>query len=344
MLTQPFESQFLGVVNSRVAMAAMTRGFCGPNHTATEAMANYYGLRARNGVGLILTEGTIIHKSADGYNNVPHIETDEQVDSWRKVVSRVHDEGGRIFCQLWHCGRISHPDFTGGLPPLSSTSQPAEGINRQNNKPFGKPRAMNLEDIEVVRNQFLDAARNAICAGFDGVQIHQGHGYLIDQFFDARINDRNDQYGGNIENRCRLGIDIAADAILAIGADKVMIRISPSRDMGGTYDWPDLEEMLNFLIPSFAAKGLRMLDISCANADYFKTSGRVIRMVRKIWPYFLIGGASLTLDQAETELQNGHLDMVTWGRALIANADLVERLKNNDELTEFDRGMLSSLV
>ena len=217
-------------------------------------------------------------------------------------------------------------------------------LQAQNNKPFGKPRAMNLEDIEVVRNQFLDAARNAICAGFDGVQIHQGHGYLIDQFFDARINDRNDQYGGNIENRCRLGIDIAADAILAIGADKVMIRISPSRDMGGTYDWPDLEEMLNFLIPSFAAKGLRMLDISCANADYFKTSGRVIRMVRKIWPYFLIGGASLTLDQAETELQNGHLDMVTWGRALIANADLVERLKNNDELTEFDRGMLSSLV
>ena len=344
MLTQPFENQFLGVVNSRVAMAAMTRGFCGPNHTATEAMANYYGLRARNGVGLILTEGTIIHNSADGYNNVPHIQTEEQVNSWRKVVSRVHEEGGRIFCQLWHCGRISHSDFTGGLPPLSSTSQAAEGINRQNNKPFGKPRAMNLEDIEVVRNQFLDAARNAICAGFDGVQIHQGHGYLIDQFFDARINDRNDQYGGNVENRCRLGIDIAADAISAIGDDKVMIRISPSRDMGGTYDWPDLEEMLNYLIPSLAAKGLRMLDISCANADYFKTSGRVIRIVRKIWPYFLIGGASLTLDQAESEIRDGYLDMVTWGRALIANPDLVEKFKNEEEIAIFSREMLGSLT
>lgn len=344
MLTQPFENQLFGVVNSRVAMAAMTRGFCGPNHTATQAMANYYGLRARNGVGLILTEGTIIHKSADGYNNVPHIQTEEQADSWCKVVSRVHKEGGRIFCQLWHCGRISHSDFTGGLPPLSSTSLAAEGINRQNNKPFGKPRAMNIEDIQIIRNQFTDAARNAIRAGFDGVQIHQGHGYLIDQFFDARINDRNDQYGGNIVNRCRLGIDIAADAISAIGADKVMIRISPSREMGGIYDWPNLEEMLNHLIPSLVEKGLRMLDISCANADYFKTSGRVVRIVRKIWPYFLIGGASLTLDQAESELQNGYLDMVTWGRALIANANLVERLNNKEEPIEFDREMLSSLV
>lgn len=344
MLTQPFESNFFGTVQSRVAMAAMTRGFCGPNHTATEEMANYYALRARNGVGLILTEGTIIHKSADGYNNVPHIETEEQAESWSKVVSRVHDEGGKIFCQLWHCGRISHSDYTGGLPPLSSTSQTAEGINRQNNKPFGQPRAMSIEDIEIVRNQFLNAAQNAIRAGFDGIQIHQGHGYLVDQFYDSRINDRTDSYGNSIENRCRFGIELAEDAISVIGVDKVMIRISPSRFMGDVYDWPDLQQMLDHLIPCLIAKGLRMLDISCANADYYKTSGRIIRLVRKIWPYFLIGGASLTRDQGESELQDGYLDMVTWGRALIANPDLVTKFKCNDDIASFDREMLGSLL
>lgn len=324
-------------------MAAMTRGFCGPNHTATAAMANYYGKRAESEVGLILTEGTVIHSTADGYNNVPHIETDEQTDSWRQVVERVRSCGGKIFCQLWHCGRISHEDYTGGVPPLSSTAVAADGINRQNNKPYGTPRAMIAADFQIVRDQFVKAARNAMKAGFDGVQLHLGHGYLVDQFFDARINNRTDEYGGSIENRCRFGIGITADVVAAIGADKVMARISPSREMGGIYDWPDLEEMVSSLLAEFDRVGLRMLDISCANADYFKTSGRVIRMARKSWSHFLIGGASLTLQQAEDEVTAGWLDMVTWGRQLIANPDLPRRFCNGLKLAEFDRAMLGTL-
>jgi 2,4-dienoyl-CoA reductase-like NADH-dependent reductase (Old Yellow Enzyme family) len=325
-------------------MAAMTRGFCGPNHTATSLMAEYYGKRADNGVGLILTEGTIIHTTGDGYNNVPHIETDQQAKSWGPVVSRVHESGGKIICQLWHCGRISHSDYTGGVPPLSSSDVAAEGINRQNGRPFGRPKAMAQEDFAVVTDQFVRAARNAIEADFDGVQLHFGHGYLVDQFFDNRINRRADCYGGSVGNRCRFAVEILEQVIAAIGAPKVMVRISPSREMGGAiYEWQDLEEMLKYLLSAFDRLGLRMLDISCANSDYYSTAGRLVRVARQVWPYFLIGGASLSVEQAEDEVRSGFLDMVTWGRALIANPDLPIRFKNREPLIQFDRDMLGYL-
>jgi len=344
VLLEAFSDPLLGVVQSRIVMAAMTRGFCGPNHTATAQMAEYYAARARNGVGLILTEGTIVHRAGDGYNNVPHIETDDQTESWRQVTDAVHAERGRIFCQLWHCGRISHPDYTAGPSPLSSTSRAAEGVNRQNNKPYGQPRAMETADIEAVICQFVAAARNAMTAGFDGVELHGGHGYLIDQFFDARVNDRTDDYGGSVPNRCRFGLQVVGRVLEAVGPSAVMVRISPSRDMGGLYDWPDLQEMLNYLLPELRVLGLRMLDVSCANADYYTTSGRVVRMIRPVWKDLLIGGASLSREQAEAELSEGLLDMVTWGRALLANPDMPRRLRAGTPLAEFSRDMLSTLV
>jgi N-ethylmaleimide reductase len=344
VLLEAFNDPLLGVIQSRIVMAAMTRGFCGPNHTATEQMAKYYAARARNGVGLILTEGTIVHRAGDGYNNVPHIETKDQAESWQQVTDAVHAEGGRIFCQLWHCGRISHADYTGGAAPLSSTSRAADGVNRQNNKPFGQPRGMEKDDFEAVISQFVTAARNAMAAGFDGVELHGGHGYLIDQFFDARVNDRPDDYGGSVPNRCRFGLEVVARVLQAVGPSAVMVRISPSRDMGGLYDWPNLEEMLDYLVPALRAVGLRMLDVSCANADYYKTSGRVVRMIRPAWKDLLIGGASLSREQAEAELSEGLLDMVTWGRALLANPDMPRRFRAGAPLAEFSRDMLSTLA
>jgi len=333
----------LGELQSRVVMAAMTRGFCGPNHTATEQMANYYSRRASEGVGLILTEGTIIHSSADGYNNVPHIQTQEQTESWAKVVSKVHENGGKIFSQLWHCGRISHEDYTGGLPPLSSTDKPAAGINRQNNKPYGVPRKMQDQDFQNVEEQFINAARNAIDAGFDGIQLHFGHGYLIDQFYDIRVKDREDDHGGSIANRCRFSLQILDKVLEVVDSSKVMARISPSRDMGGIYEWHQLNEMIEYLLQEFDKSGLRMLDISCANADYFKTSGPAISIARSYWPHLLIGGASLSADQAQSEIDNGHLDMVTWGRALIANPNMISKFQDGTPLAEFNRDMLQSL-
>lgn len=343
MLIEPCTIDHIGELNSRVVMSAMTRGFCGTNHTATDDMAAYYQRRAAGGVGLILTEGTIIHPSGDGYNNVPYIHTDEQTESWRKVTGAVHGAGGRIYSQLWHCGRISHSDYTGGEPPVSSTDRAAEGENRQNGKPFGTPRRLEIGEMPLYYSMFRKAARNALDAGFDGVQLHMANGYLIDQFFDARVNDRDDIYGGSVANRCRFALELLDEVIDEVGSDKLIVRISPSRFMGGLYDWPDLDEMLAYVVPAMNNAGLRLLDICCANADYYETSGRVIRMMRELWPHPLIGGASLAPEQAEDELRDGWLDLVTWGRFILANPDFVSRLKNGQEIAAFEGAMLSEL-
>jgi N-ethylmaleimide reductase len=342
LLISPASLAPIGKVQSRVVMAAMTRSHA-PQHLATPEIAAYYARRAAGGTGLILTEGVIIDPSADGYKDVPYIATHAQAASWRPVIEGVHQSGGRIFCQLWHCGRISHSDFTGGRLPVSSTAKSAEGMNRQNNKPYGEPHALTAQEMPGIYKMFSQAATHALSAGFDGVQLHMGHGYLVDQFFDARVNDRTDSYGGSIANRCRFAVELLEEVLAVAGPEKTMVRISPARDMGGPYDWPDMPEMLAHLVPAFSKLGLRMLDVSCANADYYKTSARVIDLVRPQWRGLLIGGASLTLEQAEKEIASGRLDMVTWGRALIANPDLVAKVKEGQKLVEFDREMLARL-
>jgi len=339
----PWTSPILGDLQSRVVMTAMTRDFADDRHRATAAMAEYYARRAAHGVGLILTEGTIVHPSGDGYRRVPRIWNDEQTDSWRQVTDRVHTEGARIFCQLWHCGRISHADFLGGLDPVSSTDSAAEGINRQNDKPYGVPRRLRADELPAIYEMFRRASSNAMAAGFDGVELHLGHGYLPDQFFDARVNDRDDLYGGSVENRCRFGLELTKVVLDECGPARVIARISPSRFMHVLYDWPELGEMLRYLVPAFDRIGLMMLDISCARSEYFETSGRVIRHARPLWPHLLIGGASLTADQAQAELDAGLIDLVTYGRWLIANPDLVERFRSGGSLRPYDRSMLDRL-
>jgi N-ethylmaleimide reductase len=342
MLT-PYRQENGLELKNRIVMSAMTRSFS-PDHLANDAMRAYYARRAEHGAGLILTEGVVVHPSADGYNDVPHIATDAQAQSWIPVIEAVHAYGAKIACQLWHCGRISHEDYTGGVPPVSSTDVAASGINRQNNKPYGKPQALTAEGMQVVHGYVADAGRRALAVGFDAVQLHLGHGYLADQFFDARINHRNDQYGGSVENRCRFALEQVAALLAAVPANKVIVRLSPSRDMGGLYDWPDLDAMLAYLIPALWQAGVRMLDISCARADYYQTSGRVIRLVRPMWPGLLMGGASLTAGQGAQEITDGWLDLVTFGRAFIANPDLARKIETGEEWTPFDTKMLAELA
>jgi N-ethylmaleimide reductase len=326
-------------------MSAMTRGFATGDHLANQSIRDYYARRAEGGAGVILTEGIVIHPSADGYLNVPRLHTAEQAASWRPTVDAVHQHGTKIFAQLWHCGRISHTDFTDGIQPLSSTTVAAAGINRQNNQPYAAPRAMTADDVPVLVAQFVHSARLALEAGFDGVQLHFGHGYLIDQFFDTRVNDRTDDFGPqSVDNRCRLALTVLKAVVDAAGANRVMVRISPSRWMGGLYDWADLDAMLAHLLPRFDTIGLRMLDISCANADYFQTSGKVIAAARALWPHLMVGGASLALDRAQAEVDAGRLDLVTWGRAFIANPDLVRKFRQGVPLVDFSDSMRTSLA
>jgi N-ethylmaleimide reductase len=306
-------------------------------------MATYYARRAAHEVGLILTESTAVHPAVDGFPDAPQMYTEAQVEGWRRVTEAVHDAGAKIISQLAHCGRISHEDYTGGVQPVSSTDQRAGGINRRNGQPYALPHRLTVEEIPAVYDLFCRAAVNALEANFDGVELHLGHGYLADQFLDARVNDRADAYGGSVENRCRFALELTEAVLAEVGSERVMVRISPSRWMGGLYDWPDLDEMVHFLIPAFETVGLRMLDISCARADYYETSGRVIRKVRPLWPHLLIGGASLSQKQAQVELDQGLLDMVAYGRFLIANPDLVERFREGRELVPFEAHLLDTL-
>lgn len=342
-LLDPLDRDDFITVRNRTVMSAMSRGFATPDHFVTDAMRDYYAARAAGGVGLILTEGTIIHPSGDGWNQAPYIATQAHADSWRATIDAVHAHGGAIACQLWHCGRISHSDYTGSAP-VSSTSVAAGGINRQNGKPYGEPRALSIDEMPQVYGYYVDAARRALDAGFDAIEVHIGHGYLADQFFDSRVNDRTDRYGaGSVENRCRFALELMHEVLKVAPAERVIARISPSRFMGGIYEWPDLDEMLGYLIPQLADAGLRALDVSCANSDYFETSGKILRKVRPMWSSVLIGGASLSAEDAQAELDAGHVDLVTWGRAFIANPDLAEKIASGAEWVGFEDAMRDTL-
>jgi len=337
------EIEKLGTIKNRIVMSAMTRGFAISDHCCNSETLKYYQRRAENGVGLIITEGIIIHPSGDGYNKVPHLHTKEQMQSWKKVVQSVHEHDTKIYAQLWHCGRISHTDYTSGFDVVSSTNNQASGMNRQNQKPFGVPRALKLKEMQGIYKMFCHSAELAMEAGFDGVELHMGHGYLVDQFLDGNVNDRSDSYGGSVQNRIRFAVELLNLIIKKIGYQHVMVRISPSRFMGSLYEWPEMDTMLKELLKEFDLCGLRQLDISCANSNYFETSGKVIRNIRNIWPHLIIGGASLTVEEAEKEVDLGYLDLVTWGRAILANPNFVRLIENKLPLESFKDSMKNSL-
>ena len=343
IILQKFHSKYLGSMKNRIVMSAMTRGFADKNHCCIDGMSEYYERRAKNEIALILTEGIIIDKSGDGYNNVPHMSTTEQAKSWIETVKKIHSCDSKIYAQLWHCGRISHPDYTGGIAPICSSDKQATGINRQNNKPYGIPRRISKEEIPDIYKMFANSAQKAFDVGFDGIELHFAHGYLIDQFFDSRVNDRDDEYGGTIENRCRFATELLETMIDKFGSKRIMIRISPSRKMGELYNWDDLDEMLDYFIPMIGQIGIRQLDVSGANSNYYETSGVIINKIRKNWPYFLIGGASLTHEQAIEEVIKKNLDMVTWARHILANPDFVSKLKNGEKMLEMTDEMRKNL-
>lgn len=342
-IAEPWNSPLLGHLQSRVVMSAMTRSAAGPDHVPTAAMATYYARRAEAGVGLVLTESTAIAPIGDGFPDAPRIVTEAQIEGWRTVTEAVHRAGAPIFCQLLHAGRITHPDYTDGFLPVSSTDRPAGGINRRNNQPYATPRRLDESELPEVVDLFQVAAAAADLAGFDGVELHLAHGYLPDQFLDGRVNDRTDRHGGSVENRCRFAVALVRSVVQQLGPERVIARMSPSRWMDGLYDWPDLDDMIAHLLPALETAGLRMLDISCARSDYAATSGRIVRMARPLWPHLLMAGASLSQDDAQAEIDAGLVDMVTYGRPLLANHDLVRRFRDRLPVTEFEPRMLDTL-
>ena len=327
------------VLSNRIVMAPMTRSRADNNNAlATDLMATYYAQRAS--AGLVITEGVFINEMAAGYINVPRIETAEQRDSWKQVANKVHEANGKIFMQIWHVGASSHPDLLGGRLPLSPS-----GVN-PNIKVFAQdgfvdtvaPKAMSLEEIHATIKDFANAAKNAIEAGMDGVEIHAANGYLINQFFQKGTNLRTDEYGGNIENRAKILFDILDEILKYIPIQKVGIRFSPRiDDLGVQYD-NETDDLYKYITRRINKEyNVAYLHFNGIISTKEKTtSDQVIdiaRCMRKDFSGTLMINTGLTKEVALEILKNGYADLFSFGVPFIANPDFVHKLQGDLPLT-----------
>jgi N-ethylmaleimide reductase len=346
-----FETVKVGAWNlrTRTAMAPMTRcfaddqtGVVGPD------VVEYYRKRAADGIGLIITEGTVISPQGKGNPGVPGLYSPEQIAAWKNVTEAVHNEGGTIIAQIWHVGRLTHHELTGGLPPQAPSAIQAEGLVHRFRKPYDVPEEMSIEDIQEVVRQFAQAAKNARAAGFDGVEIHGAHGYLIDQFNSDLTNKRTDRYGGDFAQRLTFMKEVLAAVIEEIGADRTLIRFSLLK--GGYSDniLANPENAIRTFIEAFKEVGVKMVHPSTAMKDFrdvFSDGKTLHQLVRKYWDDIIVGVGHLNPEIAEQAIQEGTIDVAAFGRPLIANPDFLHRIKNGEELIEYDVNKhLSTLV
>ncbi|MBS1188602.1 MAG: N-ethylmaleimide reductase [Rhodocyclaceae bacterium] len=326
------------VLKNRMVMAPLTRSRAEAGNVPSGMAPTYYSQRAQ--AGLIITEATQAGPGGQGYISTPGIHSDAQVAGWRKVTDAVHGKGGLIFVQLWHVGRISHPDFRGGELPVAPSAIAPRGIQTytaQGLKPIPTPRALETREIPALVEEFRQAARNAKAAGFDGVEVHGANGYLLDQFLEDGTNQRTDQYGGSIENRARLLFEVLAAVSEAWGSDRVGIRLSP----GGSFnDMCDSRPEETF---GYVAKRLGSLNLAYLHLiEPSRSLGErplpdlSARFFRPLYPGTLIVASGYTLERAKAVLQAGQADLVAFGQLFLANPDLVERFKTGAPLNTPD--------
>ncbi|MGG1661146.1 alkene reductase [Brevibacillus sp. NRS-1366] len=325
-------------LQTRTAMAPMTRCFADDQTGVVgENVVEYYRKRAADGIGLIITEGIVVSKRGKGNQGVPGLYTQEQIEGWKKVTDAVHKEGGTIIAQIWHVGRLSHHELAGNLPPQAPSAIQAEGAVPRFRKPYDTPEEMTIADIQELIGQFAEAARNAIEAGFDGVEIHGAHGYLIDQFNSDVSNHRTDRYGGNLAQRLTLMKEVLKAVIDAIGTDRTLIRFSAHKSDNPSYMWEDPEMAIRTFVEAFKEVGATMIHPSTMQFTRVLADGRTMhQLVRKYWDGVIVGVGTLDPRNAEQALAEGTIDVAAFGRPLIANPDFVHRLKNGEELEEYD--------
>jgi N-ethylmaleimide reductase len=298
-------------------------------------MAEYYAQRAS--AGLIITEATGISQQGLGWPYAPGIWSGEQVAAWKPIVGAVHAAGGRIFSQLWHMGRIVHPDFLGGQKPVSASATTAPDWARtyEGKKPYAESRALDFDEIAPLINDYRRAARNAMAAGFDGVQLHAANGYLIDQFLRDGTNKRKDIYGGSIENRVRLLIEVTQALIDTVGADRTGVRLSPNDDPQGCSDSDSVA------LFTHAARELNRLPIaflemraSRPESTFRPALRQVVPAIRRAFKGILILNSDYTFARAAAALRTGEADAIAFGRPFLANPDLPRRFAESAGLNK----------
>lgn len=332
----------IGAINvpNRVLMAPLTRlRSIEPGDIPTPLMGEYY--RQRAGAGLIISEATQISAQAKGYAGAPGLHSQQQIAAWRKITDGVHAQNGHMAVQLWHTGRISHASLQpGGLAPVAPSAIRAETrttLRDEDGKAVrvdtSTPRALALSEIPGIVNDFRQAVVNAHEAGFDLVELHAAHGYLLHQFMSPASNHRTDQYGGSIENRSRLTLEVVDAAISAWSADRIGIRISPLGPFNGLDNGEDQEEAALWLISELGKRNLAYLHVSEPDWAGGKPYSEAFRkQVRERFSGVIIGAGAYTAEKAEQLIEAGYIDAVAFGRDYIANPDLTERLRQHAPL------------
>lgn len=336
-----FSPVSLGAIElaNRVVMSPLTRCRATyPGDVPNALMAEYY--RQRAALGMIITEATPICPEGHGYPRTPGIHTPEQVDGWRMTTSAVHEAGGRIVLQLWHVGRISHPDLQpGGVAPVApSAIRPAgQAVTFEGMKDFVTPRALATEELPALVARYAEAARNAMVAGFDGVEVHAGNGYLLDQFLRSSTNRRSDRYGGSLENRARLLIEVLDGVAAAIGADRVGVRLSPVTTFNDIHD-DQPQETFEYVAGELNRFGLAFLDVlqGIGGAPREAWPAFDYGRLREIYRGNLILNNGFGYTAAMAAVESGAADAIAFGRLAIANPDLLERFRRGTPFNPLD--------
>ena len=336
-----FEPIRLGAITApnRILMAPLTRARATMAHVPTAMMVDYY--RQRAGAGLIITEATGISAQGLGWPYAPGIWTAEQIDGWKSITSAVHEGGGRIFLQLWHMGRLVHPSLPGRGQPLSSSATTMSGLARtyEGKQPYAQAKAMTHEDIRSAIADYATAARNAMKAGFDGVEIHGANGYLIDQFLRDNANFRTDDYGGPIDNRIRFLVEVTKAVVNAVSADRVAVRLSPNEERQGVND-SHPEPLFEAAAAALSDFGLAFLEVR--EPDFDGTNGKAERppvapLMRAAFKGPFVLNSDYDYKKGQAALDAGKADAISFGRPFISNPDLPRRFSKGLALTADDK-------
>jgi N-ethylmaleimide reductase len=328
-------------LKNRIFMAPLTRVRADDNHVATDLIAEHY--RQRASAGLNIAEATMVAGEARAFGLEPGIYSDAHAAGWRRVTDAVHAAGGRMALQLWHPGRATHQDLNGGRQPVSSSNKaiPNESIHTPSGKqPYPAPRALRTEEIPGVVEQFRLGAVRAKAAGFDFVEVHGAHGYLVDQFLRDGVNDRTDRYGGSLENRARFLFEVLDAVIGVFGAARVGLRLSPYTPGNGMHD-SDPAALVEHVARGLQQRGVAYLHLRHVKHDA-PHEQELARIAKREFSGVLIRNGGYTRDAAEADLQAGLADAIAFGLPFIANPDLPERFAKNAPLNEVDKTTLYS--
>ena len=338
-LFQPYPLGPLILAN-RIVMAPLTRNRAGAGLVPSALAATYYAQRAS--AGLIITEATQVSAQAQGYQDTPGLYTQDQIDGWREVTDAVHAQGGRIFVQLWHVGRISHVDLLGGAAPVAPSAIRAQTKTFVNNgfADVSEPRALDINELPGIVDDFRQAAANAIAAGFDGVEIHGANGYLLEQFIKDGANQRTDAYGGSVENRARLLLEVTAAVVEQIGAERTGVRISPVSPAGAISS-SNPQAQYDYIVEQLDALGIVYLHVvEGATGGPREVAPFDFDDLRRRFTRTYIANNGYDLPLASARLAEGKADLIAFGRAFISNPDLVERLQSGAPLAALNPATL----